>query len=51
MPFFSLEMLEGGTLAERLAGAPMPPRQAAELVATLARAVGAAHRAGSSTAT
>ncbi len=46
VPYFSLEMLEGGTLAERLAGAPMPPRQAAALAATLARAVGAVHRIG-----
>ncbi|MBV8611116.1 MAG: protein kinase, partial [Singulisphaera sp.] len=46
VPYLSLEMLEGGTLAERLAGAPMPPRQAAALAATLARAVGAVHRVG-----
>ena len=46
MPYFSLELLEGGTLAERLAGAPMAPRPAAELVATLARAIGAVHRVG-----
>jgi eukaryotic-like serine/threonine-protein kinase len=46
LPYFSLELLEGGTLADRLGGLPMPPRPAAELLATLARAVQAAHVAG-----
>jgi tetratricopeptide (TPR) repeat protein len=46
LPYFMLEMLEGGTLAARLAGAPMPAREAAELAATLARAVDAVHRVG-----
>ena len=46
MPYFSLELVEGGTLAERLAGAPMAPRPAAELAVTLARAMGAVHRVG-----
>jgi hypothetical protein len=46
LPYFSLELLEGGTLAERLAGTPMPPRDAAELLAILARALHAAHLAG-----
>jgi WD40 repeat protein len=45
-PFFSLEFVEGGTLAEHLGHRPQPPRQAAQLVATLARAVHAAHQAG-----
>jgi WD40 repeat protein len=45
-PFFSLEYVEGGNLADRLKGTPLPPRQAAELVQTLARAVQAAHQAG-----
>jgi hypothetical protein len=35
LPFFSLELLEGGTLADRLAGLPMPPRPAAELLLTI----------------
>ncbi len=44
-PFFSLEFCDGGTLAQ--AGRhPMEPRQAATLVEAVARAVGAAHRAG-----
>ncbi len=46
LPYFSLELLEGGSLDDRLAGTPQPSRQAAELVATLARAIGLAHAAG-----
>jgi eukaryotic-like serine/threonine-protein kinase len=45
-PFFSLEYVEGGTLAQRLRGVPLPPAQAARLIADLARAVDAAHRQG-----
>ena len=45
-PFFSLEYVDGGTLAQRLRGVPLPPAQAARLVADLARAVDAAHRQG-----
>jgi tetratricopeptide (TPR) repeat protein len=45
-PFFSLELVDGGTLADRLRGEPQPPRQAAELVRTLARAVEHAHSRG-----
>jgi tetratricopeptide (TPR) repeat protein len=45
LPFLSLELLEGGDLKDRLAGTPQPCRPAAELVATLARAVHAAHQA------
>jgi WD40 repeat protein/tRNA A-37 threonylcarbamoyl transferase component Bud32 len=44
LPFFSLEFVDGGTLSKKLAGTPLPARQAAELTATLARAVDAAHR-------
>jgi eukaryotic-like serine/threonine-protein kinase len=46
LPYFSLELLEGGSLDDRLAATPQPSRQAAELVATLAQAVGVAHAAG-----
>jgi tetratricopeptide (TPR) repeat protein len=46
LPFLSLELLEGGTLDSRLAGNPQPGRMAAELMATLARAIQAAHDAG-----
>ena len=41
-----LELLEGGTLKERLAGTPQPFREAAALLSTLARGVNAAHVAG-----
>jgi serine/threonine-protein kinase len=46
MPFFSLELCPGGSLAARLDGTPWSPAQAAELVETLARAIHAAHEAG-----
>src|SRR5438477_2719458 len=43
LPFFSLEFVDGGSLAERLAGTPLPPREAARVVQTVARAMAAAH--------
>ncbi len=43
VPYVVLELLEGGTLKHRLAGTPQPVREAASLLATLARAVNAAH--------
>lgn len=46
LPYFSLEYVEGGALDRRLSGAPMKPAAAAALIATLARAIHAAHRAG-----
>jgi tetratricopeptide (TPR) repeat protein len=45
-PYFSLEYLEGGSLADRLKGQPQPPAPAAQMVLTLARAVQAAHEQG-----
>src|SRR5262249_40452573 len=45
-PFFTMECIEGGSLARKLAGQPQPARQAAELAATLAAAVQAAHACG-----
>jgi WD40 repeat protein len=45
-PFYSLELVEGGSLAEHLAGKPQPARPAAELVETLAGAVHYAHQRG-----
>jgi serine/threonine-protein kinase len=45
-PFFSLEWVEGGSLASKLAGPPLPARVAAQLVETLARAMEAAHQRG-----
>jgi WD40 repeat protein len=46
LPFFSLELCEGGSLAAKLKGTPLPAREAAQLVVTLAGAVGAAHQRG-----
>ena len=46
LPYFTMEFVEGGDLAQKLAGMPQPPRQAAALLATLADAVQAAHRSG-----
>src|SRR5689334_19322399 len=45
-PYFTMEFVEGGSLAEAIAGTPRPARQAAELLAALADAVAAAHRGG-----
>jgi hypothetical protein len=46
LPYFSLELVEGGSLAARLAGKALPAEQAARLAETLARAVHAAHQRG-----
>ena len=46
VPYVALELLEGGTLKDRLASTPQPVRESATLLATLARAVYAAHAAG-----
>jgi serine/threonine protein kinase len=46
VPYFSLEFCAGGSLAARLAGAPLPPGEAAALVEAVARAVHHAHRHG-----
>ncbi|MFO0814561.1 MAG: protein kinase [Gemmatales bacterium] len=45
-PFYAMELLEGGTLSQKLAGKPISAREAAELVMTLARAVGYFHQQG-----
>jgi WD40 repeat protein len=42
-PYFSLELVEGGSLAGKLDGTPLPAREAAGLVEILARAMQAAH--------
>jgi serine/threonine-protein kinase len=46
LPYFSLEFCPGGSLAQRLNGTPLVPKQATELIETLARAMHAAHEAG-----
>jgi WD40 repeat protein len=46
LPFFTLELVGGGSLAARLRGRPQPPRQAAEWLEVLARAVQHAHGHG-----
>ena len=46
LPYCALEFVEGGSLAARLGGSPLPAREAARLVGVLAAAVDAAHRAG-----
>lgn len=43
LPYFSLEFVEGGTLAQRIKGRPQLPDKAAWTVGLLARAVAAAH--------
>jgi serine/threonine protein kinase len=45
-PYFAMELVEGGSLARKLAGTPQPARPAAALVSTLAGAVEVAHQAG-----
>jgi serine/threonine-protein kinase len=46
LPYFAMEFCPGGTLARKLAGKPLPPREAAQLVEQLARAMQAAHDRG-----
>jgi WD40 repeat protein len=46
LPYFSLEYVEGGTLAQRLQGGPLPPREAARLAEVLAGAMAYAHGRG-----
>jgi serine/threonine-protein kinase len=45
-PYFTMELVEGGSLAQKIAGAPQPARQAAALVATSAAAIHVAHQSG-----
>jgi serine/threonine-protein kinase len=45
-PYFTMEFIEGGSLAQELAGIPQPARQAAALAAALAEAVEVAHQGG-----
>jgi predicted Ser/Thr protein kinase len=45
-PFYALEYCPNGNLTRKLDGKPLPPREAAELVRDLARAMTAVHNAG-----
>ncbi len=45
-PFFSLELVSGGTLAQKMRNTTFTPRQAAQLVETMARAMHCAHQKG-----
>src|SRR5262249_6186902 len=45
-PYFTMELLEGGSLAQALAGTPQPAHKAAALLTTLAQAVHVAHPGG-----
>jgi formylglycine-generating enzyme required for sulfatase activity len=45
-PFFSLEFCDGGTLTDQLKKQPPTPREAAQLIETLARAIHYAHLRG-----
>jgi eukaryotic-like serine/threonine-protein kinase len=45
-PFFTMEFLEGGNLAQKIAGQPQSGRQASEIVAALAGAIQVAHQNG-----
>jgi WD40 repeat protein/serine/threonine protein kinase len=46
LPFLALEFVDGGSLAQKLDGTPLPGRVAADLIQTLARAMHAAHQHG-----
>ncbi len=45
-PFFTMELVEGGSLAEQLQGMPQAASQSAEMVQTLAEAIHSAHTKG-----
>ncbi len=46
LPYLALEYCDGGSLADQLKGTPLPPREAAALIETAARATHTAHQAG-----
>lgn len=45
-PYFTMKFMTGTTLSQKLAAGPLPPRDAAELLLPVCRAVAAAHRGG-----
>jgi eukaryotic-like serine/threonine-protein kinase len=46
LPYFIMEHVNGGSLARKLSSGPLPVRQAAQMVETLARAMNVAHEHG-----
>src|SRR6202042_3780996 len=44
--YFSMGFVEGQSLSQRLAKGPLPPREAAEIIAKVAEAIEYAHRRG-----
>lgn len=46
VPFFAMEFVDGGSLADRIARGVLPPREAATMIMTVARAVHVAHEHG-----
>ena len=46
LPYFTMRYVRGTTLAERLASGPLPGREAAQLLAPVARAIAKAHQKG-----
>jgi serine/threonine-protein kinase len=45
-PYFSMKFVRGTTLGQRLVAGPLPPREAARMLATVARAIHFAHMRG-----
>jgi serine/threonine-protein kinase len=45
-PYFTMKLIRGETLADRLANGPLPPREAAEVLLQVSRAVHFAHQQG-----
>jgi serine/threonine-protein kinase len=46
LPYFTMELVEGGNLADQIERVPQPAHRAAALLATLADAIHAAHQSG-----
>src|SRR5262249_8027132 len=46
LQYFSMELIEGGTLAQIIGSVPQPPLEAARIVEILARAIDYAHQRG-----
>lgn len=45
-PYFTMELIDGGNLSEQIASVPQPVSESAQMIATLAGAVHAAHQTG-----